>query len=57
MKVVAQCKIPVDEIVSFTVTTIKKNISDLSGKQIGFFKAKCERAKNLSTPNNNKYWR
>lgn len=57
LKVVAQAKMLVEEITPFVVTIIKKKIIDISGKQIGNFKAKCERAKNLSTPTNNKIWR
>jgi len=57
LKVIAQGKILVEEITPFAVSTIKKKITDLNGKQIGFVKIKCERAKNLSTPTNNKIWR
>lgn len=36
---------------------MKKKILDVSGKPIGTIKFKCEKAKNLSTPSNNKMWK
>ena len=36
---------------------MKKKLIDMSGKSIGYIKFKVEKAKNLSTPLNNKFWK
>lgn len=57
VKAVAQARLQVEELTPFIVNSLKKKILDTSGKPIGLIKFKCEKAKNLSTPSNNKMWR
>lgn len=45
------------DIESYCVNAIKKKLLDLNGKQIGQIKFKAEKAKNLSNPLNNKFWK
>lgn len=53
----AQSKFYTDEISSYVVNTPKRKIIDENGKVVGSIKFKCEKAKSLSTPNNNKFWK
>ena len=53
----AQSKLYTEEIESHTVNSQKKKLMDVHGKSIGYIKFKCEKAKNLSTPANNKFWK
>lgn len=39
------------------VHTPKRKFIDDNGKIVGSIKFKCEKAKNLSTPNNNNFWK
>lgn len=39
------------------VHNINLKLTDNNGRAIGNVKFKCEKAKSLSTPNNNKFWK
>ncbi len=39
------------------VHTPKRKLLDENGKIIGTIKFRCEKAKSLSTPSNNKFWK
>ena len=47
----------IEEIETFNVQNLKQKVTDANQKVIGNVKFKCEKAKNLSSPQNNKIWR
>ena len=47
-----------DEMISYKVNNPKRKIIEInSGRSLGTIKFKCEKGKNLSTPQNNKFWK
>jgi|LakMenE18May11ns_1017448.scaffolds.fasta_scaffold8901425_1 hypothetical protein len=53
------CRVSSSEISQSSLTFVKKKWSDLgnTGKFYGYVKLRGERAKNVSIPQSNKYWR
>ena len=58
-KVFTYCRFNSSEIVANSLTTIKKKWTDMMNptKNYGYIKFRGERARNLSVPQSNKYWR
>lgn len=54
---IAQSRFYTDELISYSLNYPKRKLIDQSGKNIGYIKFKCEKAKNLSLPHNNKFWK
>ena len=57
MKAVSKNSFYTGDVEPYTVHTCKKKLMDSNGKSIGYIRFRAEKAKNLSTPQNNKFWR
>lgn len=57
VKTVGMSKFFTDEITSYIVHNISMKMYDNNNRAIGTIKFKCEKAKTLSTPHNNKFWK
>lgn len=57
-KLFTHCRLNTSELASDALTVVKKKWVDMMNpnKVFGFLKAKGERGRNLSGPQNNKYW-
>lgn len=57
-KIVAKATVGAEEIISYHLNTIKKKLIDPStNKLIATIRFKCEKAKTLSLPQNNNFWK
>lgn len=57
-KIVAEARFNTVEMLSHKVVTVKKYFTDpVSRRPLGSVKFLCERAKNLSLPSSNNFWK
>ena len=56
-RTVGRCVVFTEELLSFHPNQLKRKLTDPNGSSVASLRFKCEKAKNLSLPHNNPFWK